>query len=313
VVQPGGKPVIGKFIQTVMNPGDEVLYPNPGYPIYESQIEYYGGKSRRVPLRRDADGLRARHRPPARSQITPRSDGSRRSSTTTCRTRCRARAAPQEMEAIRPAGRSSTTCGCWPTRPTSRCATAGTSTSIAIAAGHAGRTVILYTFSKKFAMTGWRLGAAIAPVPIAESLAKLNTNDEIVHHALRAVPPASSRHHRPAVGPKAILDVLRDAARRLRSMGVNAIDGMHAARPEATFYLFVNVTGAMMARRGFDDVAAFRDRRAARDRRVVLHAQALRPPAARRDRTVHPARLLGHRRHATSREALQRLRDWVSA
>ncbi|HSP43220.1 MAG TPA: pyridoxal phosphate-dependent aminotransferase, partial [Luteolibacter sp.] len=42
-IQPGGKPVIGKFIQAVMNPGDEVLYPNPGYPIYESQIEYHGG------------------------------------------------------------------------------------------------------------------------------------------------------------------------------------------------------------------------------------------------------------------------------
>ena len=43
VIQPGGKPVITKFIQTIMNPGDEVLYPNPGYPIYESQIEYFGG------------------------------------------------------------------------------------------------------------------------------------------------------------------------------------------------------------------------------------------------------------------------------
>ena len=42
-IQPGGKPVIGKFIQAVMNPGDEVLYPNPGYPSYESQIEYHGG------------------------------------------------------------------------------------------------------------------------------------------------------------------------------------------------------------------------------------------------------------------------------
>ena len=49
VVQPGGKPVIGKFIQTVMEPGDEVLYPNPGYPIYESQIEYHGGTA--VPYR----------------------------------------------------------------------------------------------------------------------------------------------------------------------------------------------------------------------------------------------------------------------
>ncbi|MGB1727198.1 MAG: aminotransferase class I/II-fold pyridoxal phosphate-dependent enzyme, partial [Ilumatobacteraceae bacterium] len=44
VVQPGGKPVITKFIQTLMNPGDGVLYPNPGYPIYESQIEYFGGR-----------------------------------------------------------------------------------------------------------------------------------------------------------------------------------------------------------------------------------------------------------------------------
>ncbi len=38
-VQPAGKPVIGKFLATGMNPGDEVWYPNPGYPIYESQLE----------------------------------------------------------------------------------------------------------------------------------------------------------------------------------------------------------------------------------------------------------------------------------
>jgi len=43
IIQPGGKPTIWKFLATVMNEGDEVLYPNPGYPIYESQIYYQGG------------------------------------------------------------------------------------------------------------------------------------------------------------------------------------------------------------------------------------------------------------------------------
>ena len=42
-VQPGGKPTIGKYIAAVMEEGETVLYPNPGYPIYESQIEFYGG------------------------------------------------------------------------------------------------------------------------------------------------------------------------------------------------------------------------------------------------------------------------------
>ena len=45
VIQPGGKPTIAKFFLALMNPADEVLYPNPGYPIYESQIEFLGGKA----------------------------------------------------------------------------------------------------------------------------------------------------------------------------------------------------------------------------------------------------------------------------
>ena len=51
-VQPGGKPVIGKFLQVVMNPGDGVLYPTPGYPIYESQIDYFGASASRTAISR---------------------------------------------------------------------------------------------------------------------------------------------------------------------------------------------------------------------------------------------------------------------
>ena len=50
--------MITKFIQTVMNPGEGVLYPNPGYPIYESQIEYFGGMASRTATCRPTTGSR---------------------------------------------------------------------------------------------------------------------------------------------------------------------------------------------------------------------------------------------------------------
>jgi len=68
-VQPGGKPVIGKFLATVMNPGDEVLYPVPGFPIYHSQINYQGGAPVAYHYRPSAAGLRwtwMRCAPPSR-------------------------------------------------------------------------------------------------------------------------------------------------------------------------------------------------------------------------------------------------------
>ena len=66
-VQPGGKPVIEKFLLTLMDPGDEVLYPSPGFPIYESQIEFLGGVAETVgregeTLRRAAGDFLARLR-----------------------------------------------------------------------------------------------------------------------------------------------------------------------------------------------------------------------------------------------------------
>ena len=173
VVQTGGKPVIGKFIQTVMNPGESVLYPNPGYPIYESMIEYYGGTAlayRYVQTDRgfaiDLDHLRSLITPSTRAIVYNNLQNPLGCEST-----------PEEMQAIADLAIEH---DLWVLADEAyfEMRYSGESTSIASLPGMFERTVILYTFSKKFAMTGWRLGAAIAPLDIAASIAKLNTNDE---------------------------------------------------------------------------------------------------------------------------------------
>ncbi|HNJ97382.1 MAG TPA: aminotransferase class I/II-fold pyridoxal phosphate-dependent enzyme [Ilumatobacteraceae bacterium] len=249
VVQPGGKPVIGKFIQTVMNPGEGVLYPNPGYPIYESMIEYYGGQSlayRYVQTDKgfaiDLDHLRSLITPSTRAIIYNNLQNPLGCEST-----------PEEMQAIADIAIEH---DLWVMADEAyfEMRYSGTSKSIASLPGMQERTVILYTFSKKFAMTGWRLGAAIAPQAIADSIAKLNTNDEsCTTHFVQAAGVAGITG--PQEGPLAILAELQ--RRRDAAWGQLAqIDGLVCPKPESTFYLFPNVT-KVMERMGFHDVGEF--------------------------------------------------------
>ena len=250
VIQPGGKPTIGKFFLALMNPGDEVLYPNPGYPIYESMIEFHGGVALpygytegEVNFRIDTDSI-------AR-QITPRT---RFIVINDLQNPTAAECTDEEFARLRRIVLDNDL--------TVLCDEAyfdmryeGVSRSFAALDGMADRCVILYTFAKKFAMTGWRLGASIGPAEVVDVIAKLNVNDEscsnhfIQYGAIEALTGDQS-------GSKRILEILherRDAA----VDALSAIDGVRCFRPHATFYLFPNVTEAM-ARKGCDDYEQFR-------------------------------------------------------
>ena len=247
VVQPGGKPVITKFLQTVMNPGDGVLFPSPGYPIYESQVDYLGGRA--LPygytfspdgFRIDMDALRAAA-PAARVLIY-----------NDLQNPLGCESSDSERAEI---ARLAVEHDLWVLSDEAyfEMRYSGSSTSIASLPDMADRTVILHTFSKKFAMTGWRLGCAVAPGPVAAQIAKLNTNDEsctthfVQHAGIEALRDPS--------GADAILAELhrrRDAAANVLS----TIDGVQLAVPEATFYLFPYV-GEAMERTGHDDVGEF--------------------------------------------------------
>ena len=250
VVQPGGKPTINKFFLALMNPGDEVLYPNPGYPIYESQIEFHGGKA--VPYGYiegkenfvlDLDAIEAK--------ITPRTgilvlNDLQNPTGAECSTEEFEKLAELILKHdlyvlcdeayfdIRYEGKSS---------------------SFAALPDMAERCVILYTFSKKFAMTGWRLGAAIGPKEIIDIIAKLNVNDEscsnhfIQYGAIEGLTGDQTE-------AKQILTTLKE--RRDVTVDIlNSVEGVRCFRPNATFYLFPNITEAMK-KKDLTDYDSFR-------------------------------------------------------
>jgi aspartate/methionine/tyrosine aminotransferase len=245
-IQPGGKPVISKFIATVMNPGDEVLYPNPGYPIYESQIEYQGGiavpygyKETKNGFSLDMEAIKNAITSKTRALIynnfqNPNS----------------AESSPEEMAEL------AALCikhDLWVLSDEAyfEIQYGGSPQSIVSLPGMQERSIILYTCSKRFAMTGWRLGAAIGPKSVIDIISKFNTNIEscTTHFIQRSMLEAIEGD---TAGPAQILAELK--RRRDASVeGLNAIDGISIQAPNSTFYLFPNVT-QITQRKGFPDV-----------------------------------------------------------
>jgi aspartate/methionine/tyrosine aminotransferase len=254
-IQPGGKPTISKFFLTLMNPGDEVLYPNPGYPIYESQIEFHGGKAvpygyieRENNFDIDTDMLE--------KQITPRT---RLLVLNDLQNPTGAECSQAELEKIAELVlKYDLYVLCDEAYFDIRYA--GESKSLVSLPGMAERCVILYTFSKKFVMTGWRLGAAIGPKEIIDVIIKLNVNEESCsnHFVQWAAIEGLTGDQ---TETRQVLKTLKER-RDLTVDLLNDIAGVRCIRPNATFYLWPNVTGAM-EKTGLTDYNDFR--------RTVLH------------------------------------------
>jgi aspartate/methionine/tyrosine aminotransferase len=249
-IQPGGKPTISKFFMAMMNAGDEVLYPNPGYPIYESQIEFQGGIGLPYTYHEGKDNFELdideiEKKITGRTKLIVVND---------LQNPMGAEASRQELEALADVvRRHNLFVLCDEAYFDIRYG--GKSLSLASLPGMAERCLLLYTFSKKFAMTGWRLGASVGPKEVIDAIAKLNVNDEscsnhfIQYGAIEGLTGDQS-------GPRKIVETLR-GRRDMAVAMLNSIDGIRCFKPNATFYLFPNVTD-VMKRRGFDDYGRFR-------------------------------------------------------
>ena len=249
-IQPGGKPVIQKFFLSLMNPGDEVLIPAPGYPIYESVVAFHGGKPVLYPYREgsagfqlDLDDLEKRITPATRLLVF-----------NNLQNPTGAEEDEQQMAALSElVMRHNLQVLCDEAYFDIRYQ--GKSRSLVSFPGMEERCLILYTFSKKYAMTGWRLGAAVGPKQLVDGIAKLNVNDEscsnhfVQYAGLEALTG-------PQDGSRAIMETLKQRRDRCHEL-VSAIPGVRCFRPNATFYLFPNVTG-VMKQTGLEDYEAFR-------------------------------------------------------
>jgi aspartate aminotransferase len=244
VVVPGGKPVMFFAILALIDEGDEVIYPDPGFPIYESMASYVGGKAVPCPIRQengfslDPDELA--------SLVTPRTKlviiNSPANPTGGVSTR-------DDLERIAALARKHDLV-VLADEIYGRILYEGEHVSIASLPGMAERTIVLDGFSKTYAMTGWRLGYAIVPEVLLTPFSRLIVNSVSCTNAATQWAGVEA-----LTGPQGPVEAMVEEFRARRDLivdGLNAIPGITCLRPSGAFYVFPDIsatglTGAELA------------------------------------------------------------------
>ncbi len=245
VVTPGGKPIIFFTMMALVDPGDEVLYPNPGFPIYESMISYAGGIP--VPMQLHENRQFSIDVEEVASQITPRT---KLMIINSPNNPCGSIIPRDDLRSLAElAVEHDITV--MSDEIYIRFLYEGSHESITQFPGMAERTIILDGFSKTYAMTGWRIGYGVMPVPLAEHMGKLMANSSSCTAAATqmAALEAMNGPQEDAYGIVAEFKGRRDVI----VDGLNRIPGIHCQMPKGAFYVFPNVTGTGMTSREFAD------------------------------------------------------------
>ncbi len=234
VVVPGGKPIIFFTMLSLVDEGDQVIYPNPGFPIYESMIHYVGGRAVPIRLREERDfGL----------------DVNELASLINDRTRLIILNSPQNptggvlskndihdiAEAIGDRNIMVLSDEIY-----SRLLFEGEPFSIMSIPGFKDRTILLDGFSKTYAMTGWRMGYGVMRTDLAAHMTRLMTNSNSCTASFTQMAGVEALQ-----GDQSSVDHMRDEFRRRRDVVVgrlNRIRGFSCRLPKGAFYVFPNIT-----------------------------------------------------------------------
>jgi len=234
VVVPGGKPIIFFSILALIDQGDEVIYPNPGFPIYESMINYVGGRAVPVRLREEKDFTL---------------DANELSHLITDQTKLIILNSPQnptggtltkrDIEQIA-AAIGDRNIFVLSDEIYSRLIFEGQHHSIISEPGFKDRTILLDGFSKSYAMTGWRMGYGVMRADLAMQIARLMTNSNSCTASFTQVAGIEALR-----GDQGSVDLMRLEFQRRREMfvaGLNRIKGFSCRMPKGAFYVFPNIT-----------------------------------------------------------------------
>ena len=234
VVTPGGKPILFYSMLALLEPGDDVLLPNPAYPIYESVVGYLGARPVHLPLLEandfDLDLKDFESRITARTRLvvlnTPHNPTG-------------GVLKPETIEGIAALARQHDFM-ILSDEIYARILYEGRHLSIASLPGMADRTIVLDGFSKTYAMTGWRLGFGIMNKELATQVARLQTN------VASCTASFTQRAGMAALtGPQEDAKAMVEEFRRRRDLmvaGLNTIPGFSCLKPHGAFYVFPNIT-----------------------------------------------------------------------
>lgn len=239
VVTPGAKPVMFYALLALIDQGDEVIYPDPGFPIYESMTRYAGGTP--VPLRLSEDKDFRFDPDELRSLVTPRTKliifNSPHNPTGGVLTM-------SDLEAIADVARENDIVVMADEIYRRLVYDLPEEHSIASLPGMAERTIVLDGFSKTYAMTGWRMGYAIVPPSLVDAYSKLIINSVSGTSAFQQVAAAEALN-----GPQDSVDAMAAEFRARRDLvveGLNKIPGVRCRMPSGAFYAFPNISGTGM-------------------------------------------------------------------
>ena len=245
VVTPGAKPIMFFVILALVDPGDEVLYPNPGFPIYESMIRYIGGVPVPVRLREekgfdlDVDQLCDKLGPRTRLVIlnyphNPTGGGIPEAGLRAIADAAARHGVPVLSDEIY-----------------GRILYDTVNASIAAMPGMEPLAIVLDGFSKTYAMTGWRLGYGVMPAPMAQVVAKLQTNSTSCTATFSQKAAVVALR-----GDQSSVERMVAEFRRRRDAiveGLRTVPGVQCVRPSGAFYVFPNITGTGYSSRALAD------------------------------------------------------------